>query len=54
MADQSSELKTVDSVPDLKTYVATKKNVKVVVLLGASVSETSQPAKSPISISGGV
>ena len=36
--NKDGELKTVDSVPDLKNYVSQKKNVKVVVLLGASVS----------------
>jgi len=37
---KEGELKTVDSIPDLKNYVSQKKNVKVVVLLGASVSKS--------------
>lgn len=36
MTSQESQLRTIDSAPDLKTYVACKKNVKIVVLLGAS------------------
>ena len=36
MADRKP-LEKIDSTPDLKTYVAHKKDVKVVVLVGASV-----------------
>ena len=38
MAESAKPMAREESVPDLKTYVAQKKDVKCVVLLGASVS----------------